>query len=156
MMFKVQNAYSHFRVSDTERSHRLMQVTKHLLRCEEASHLNAVRLLVEQTLGCCGRNDRDSMRVEWVLGLWLRYHAASISVHCAYLQTPGATPIMQCNRSIGWHQHLCRAARLSCHEGPLPGDEKNEAPVFTQTDSCTWTTHTSYNPTVFFSPCNCH
>lgn len=131
MMFKVQNAYSHFWVSDTERSHRLMQVTKHLLHCEEASHLNAVRLLVEQTLGCCGRNERDSMRVQRVLGPRLRYHAASISVHGAYLQTPGATPIMQCNRSIGWHQHLCRVARLSCHEGPLPGDEKNEAPVFT-------------------------
>lgn len=131
MMFKVQNAYSHFWVSDTERSHRLMQVTKHLLRCEEASHLNAIRLLVEQTLGCCGRNDRDSMRVQRALGLRLCYHAASISVHCAYLQSPGATPKMQCNISIGWHQHLCRAAHLLCHEGPLPGDEKNKAPVFT-------------------------
>lgn len=66
---EVQNASSHFckRVSDTERSNRLMQVTKHVLRGERAPHLNAVRLLVEQTLGCCGgkrKRQRFSTRVQ--------------------------------------------------------------------------------------------
>lgn len=59
-MFTVQNAFSG--VSDTERSHRLVHVTKHLLRSEKASHLNAVCLLVEQTLGCCGREERQRER----------------------------------------------------------------------------------------------
>lgn len=47
-------------VSDTERSNRLMQVSKHCLCCAKATHLDAVFVLVEQTLGCCRGEKKEA------------------------------------------------------------------------------------------------
>lgn len=119
----VQNAYSHFckRVSDTERSNRPMQVTKASPSLREAPHLNAVCLLVEQTLGCCGRERKrqtvsarefSESRARGYTNMQQAYQSAAL-IFKLQVQEPTAKSIMQCNRCIGWHQHLCRAARLS-------------------------------------------
>lgn len=49
---EVQNAYSNFckRVSDTERSNRLMQVTKHFLRCGQPLTLTPSVFLLSKLL----------------------------------------------------------------------------------------------------------
>lgn len=76
-----------------------------LRHCAEGTHLNAVWLLVEQSLGCCRGRETDSTSAtqftktgpepEATANMQQAYQSAVL-----IFKTPGARSIMQCNRCI--------------------------------------------------------
>lgn len=110
----------------------------------QAPHLNAVWLLVEQTLGCCRRKERDSISAwefteSWAWGYTNMQQAyqSTVLIFKLQVQNPTAKSIMQCNRCLGWHHHLCNVAPLLHTNSPvkcwglkdvLAGDERDKVP----------------------------
>lgn len=75
---EVQNAYSHFckRVSDTERSNRLMQVTKQFLRCVKPLTLTPSVFLLSKLLAAVGGgNEREGISAWGFSESWARGYA---------------------------------------------------------------------------------
>lgn len=108
--------------SDTERSNRLMQETRHFPHCAQQLTLTPSGFLLSKLLAAAEGDEGDNSSV-WefsntVLGLRLHYHAASISVDCAYLQTPGAKIQQQnplCSATDALSGILIYARLLPCY-----------------------------------------
>lgn len=112
----------------------------------KASHLNGVCLLVEQTLGCCRRRERDSISAwefteSWAWGYTNMQQAyqSTVLILKLQVQNPTAKSIMKCNRCLGWHHHLCKVVPLLHTNSPvkcwrvggvfLAGDERDKVPI---------------------------
>lgn len=106
--------------SDTERSNRLMQVTKHFLHCAKQLTLTPSCFLLSKLLAAVEgkkettlqhKSSQTESRARGYTNMQQAYQS-TVLIFKLQVQNPTAKSIMQCNRCLERHHHLCKVALL--------------------------------------------